>query len=1060
MIRKLLMITVAVLLSFAPISAKAQTETAAIRQMGQEEKIASSYASKTLIYGGSEARLYFGEGGIDILAGSDHYHLNTDFTVLNLEILDDFNNDGYPEFITWQKTPDLSDQVIIISGKNGEVLDSLRFTYETFDNALGFTTKNSSIQKFAAVEKGYVYIVCDYSIYRYNLSEKNIDNQFTAPDNIWDIEMIWDNMLAAACQNGVIYLLDGSTLEKTSEYQLGRTLSRPADYGDFLYTATMSLWDLHYAKDGKLYVVDESGMLYAMDKSESFESGMIALMDEEELLTRLMNGRRGGWITYDYYIDDSQENNQDVSTGKMSRTYMSYVIVDENETDILIACYMGDPYCAAQENGFSGDWNYPAGLVAFRKDDFTVDATIVLENYPILNYQKPCFGKYDDQDVIFVLGDMQENVKVVLYSLTGETVAQKTLALGDVLSTRKMLSTSWTGSEYLMEIFGNSTVILSPELENKGYLFDLVEYEFFDELNGNLFFKKNVNGITRGLICYDRQMNIIWQYDYEATYRNTGISEISSGNYNKDGIQDFLLLAQHYDSKDNPLSTYFIVIDGSSGKVLLNRNLKLGTYYDEKRKKHDYYLMASSASLMRDVDKDGKAEILCDGNSFITSKSFKNNGNISEYIDTTGNILTIGDVNGDGFADKVTVTNKETRLYTSRLRYSYGSYNVEYVKTKTVRSNQEKWKNAENAVVFGDIDNDGVDEIIHFAANAKGYQVFVVTNGKTLKDMFVLCEDGVRDYFERFAIQDYDINGDGYNEILGSLNYDDLKLFDGKTGQILLEDIGEYSYGKGYYEDSYHPDYIVPFNKMETVNHVFIGADYNADGINDLVVCQQWYDEEYYESRYSLFIYSGSDLARIDEKTLDNYSYGKITPVNGKRNLLLQSDGVTTVLIDSLTGKSTASYELPVENGYYLDENHLMVFTPDLKTYILNSEMNFEITGEIPEQISENMLDLHWAGKNEFSIMTITDNDTVVYMGQDESCQIKFIEGDHVLTFKMNDGRGKTSSQTFRFHVMPQPRNTVMIAAITAVLLLLILIISLYRKIRVRRVGKAVSRHE
>ena len=89
-----------------------------------------------------------------------------------------------------------------------------------------------------------------------------------------------------------------------------------------------------------------------------------------------------------------------------------------------------------------------------------------------------------------------------------------------------------------------------------------------------------------------------------------------------------------------------------------------------------------------------------------------------------------------------------------------------------------------------------------------------------------------------------------------------------------------------------------------------------------------------------------------------------------------------------------------------------------------------------------------------------TDNDTVVYMGQDESCQIKFIEGDHVLTFKMNDGRGKTSSQTFRFHVMPQPRNTVMIAAITAVLLLLILIISLYRKIRVRKAGKAVSRHE
>ena len=113
MIRKLLMITVAALLSFAPMEISAET-AAGIRQMGREEQISSSYGSRKLIYQEKEARLYYGEGGIDILSGTDHFHLDTGFAVLNLEILEDYTGDGYPEFITWQKTPELSDQVIII----------------------------------------------------------------------------------------------------------------------------------------------------------------------------------------------------------------------------------------------------------------------------------------------------------------------------------------------------------------------------------------------------------------------------------------------------------------------------------------------------------------------------------------------------------------------------------------------------------------------------------------------------------------------------------------------------------------------------------------------------------------------------------------------------------------------------------------------------------------------------------------------------------------------------------------------------------------------------------
>ncbi|MBQ4253388.1 MAG: hypothetical protein II712_01030, partial [Erysipelotrichaceae bacterium] len=615
--------------------------------------------------------------------------------------------------------------------------------------------------------------------------------------------------------------LDSQTMEKLDEYQLTKTLRRMSDYGDFEFVAVMNLWDLHF--DGlNLYMTAENGVIYAMDRDGLWDEYSCAIIEDEELMTRIINNRNGGgiWIKDVVVIDETEsEDIQDVSTGKMNKAYMSYRIADDDGSHLLISCYLGDPYCAAQYD----QSDYPAAVAVFNKETSQIESRIVLDGYPGYEYQKPCFGRYSDQDVVCVLSDMQENPKATLYSLAGETVLQKTLVLGEVLKPLEgMLALSWDGTSYLLEIFDGPSVVLGSDLESKGYLFESIEYVFLSELNGNLFFKKKVNGAVRGLICYDSQMNVIWQYDYSAAYKNSGIDEISWGFYNNDKISDFLLLASQYDSKDTLVSTYFIVLDGASGKVLLNRNLKLGTYRDSNNKKHDYYLTASTASLIRDVDKDGRAEILCDGNSFVTSKSFKNNGSISDYIETSGNLLVIGDANGDGFDDKVSVTNKETRLYLSRLRYSYGTYMVDYVRTKTTRTNQEKWKNSQNALVFGDINNDGVSEIIHFAGNAKGYQVFVVTNGKTLKDMYVLCPDGVHDYYERFAVQNYDLNSDGYNEIIGSQYYDNIQLFDGKTGEVLLTDIGAYSFGKGFEMDtSFHPDYIVAFNKMEDAEHIF-----------------------------------------------------------------------------------------------------------------------------------------------------------------------------------------------------------------------------------------------
>ena len=275
--KKLILLVLSAILTAAPL--KAQEKSMGMEKLGTSEQISSNYESLPITYEEKEGRLYYGEGGIDILLPDSHLHFDTDFKVLLLKVLSDVNNDSYPDFICCQDTPAQSDQVMIISGKDGSVIRSLRFTHKVFDDNTGFSQLNSQIILFEQFDEDNIYIISDYSLYRYSLSGDELSVFFSAQNNIWDLVQITDlsqdgvNDLAVAGQQGILFLLDGVNGELINQIPLGAKLEKDEDNGfrAFHYEATMNLWDLE-SINGKLYITSESGDLFVMEADGTIQS--------------------------------------------------------------------------------------------------------------------------------------------------------------------------------------------------------------------------------------------------------------------------------------------------------------------------------------------------------------------------------------------------------------------------------------------------------------------------------------------------------------------------------------------------------------------------------------------------------------------------------------------------------------------------------------------------------------------------------------------------------------------------------------------------------------------
>ena len=90
--------------------------------------------------------------------------------------------------------------------------------------------------------------------------------------------------------------------------------------------------------------------------------------------------------------------------------------------------------------------------------------------------------------------------------------------------------------------------------------------------------------------------------------------------------------------------------------------------------------------------------------------------------------------------------------------------------------------------------------------------------------------------------------------------------------------------------------------------------------------------------------------------------------------------------------------------------------------------------------------------------MTIYDNGTPVYSGNGDHAQIKLLDGEHDLTFSMDDGRGKTYSEYYHVSMSAEQPDYIPAAATAGAALLICLFLGAFRRGRITRRFKGAAK--
>ena len=1052
MLRKLITAALTVLLVLPVFQVSALEKS--IEELSEEISVSNAEASVVIPYGEGTARVYFGENGINIFTAEGRKVLETNYAVAKLIAVGDIDKDGYEDFLTVQNVPDEVAQLMCLSGNDGHVISSMRLTRDEYDSSLGINVVvDNSIQQLLSGEDGTAYVICDYSIVRFNLADGTEMARYSEDDNIWKMIFIDDingngsRDLAYSGQNNVVGIVDGNTLESLKRYNPAEeyTFSLSWDPNRQI-TAVFNMWDLRY-EDGTLYVLGENGQMYFIEPFSSAvdEKGNeivsiysidLEVIDQDAFNNMLSN--RIGWNGNTTYYNQ---------VGIMDWPYMGYRFADSNGQYLLINAYMG----AAEGCPQWIDTQYPAKIVLYNKETGMVETRFVTEN-PMYKYQKTCFGMLEDQPVIAAINHLEDGSATIgLYDLEGKLLTQKTV-VSSYFGFEKKMELNWDGEQYILEVFDGGCMNISADLKKVTSGYSSSDTEVLEIRNDSILKLISSSGVKNKIVaCEADGKTVIWEYVLKKNFTNKGFEYVATDkDFNNDKVNDVFLIVNNYDKKDNKVYSQFIILNGKDGKTLVDKNVITSTYYDENWNKITVYLNGSNLDVLKDIDGDGTKELVVDG-QVVASRKNEVIGSNQGYIETNGLPLEVGDANGDGFADYVVITKEETRLYLSKYSYSYGMLEVSYTKTGSVFKNPAKADAMMTSAIFGDVNNDGVKEIGMVDYNAEGRQIFKVVNGKTLYTMFKLCKDGLRGNGEAFKISDYDFNNDGYKELIGVEMWQQ-GIYDGKTGELVFRPSME----KEYWMDEYYADYLIPFTILEYQDYEIAAiGDMNNDGCEDFAFIDR-YDNEDYQWICSIRSVSGADFQKMGETiiSVNDYEsgYGKLMGVSGKPGLVAMSNEnqKTTRIFDMNSNREVMGYNI-ILSALSVGPNDQLLGIKEKKLYSLDTKPSFSLTRQIPEASENNTVHLAWDTVQDYSVMTVYDNGQIVYRGSDNECDVKLLEGSHSIRMSMNDGQGKVYSETHNIEIAQQPKNYVTGAVVAGVSLILSFLLGIFQKIRVNR---------
>ena len=1038
MIKKISLILITVLLAVSPLAIRAGEKS--IVSLSQQQDITNISESYELKYGPERipARVFYGRSGISVVSDGELIsHLDTAGTVYRLALLNDVNGDGYDDYFTAQYTLEGADNLLVLSGKDGNVLASYHLSRRAYSYSLGETYVNTDVLMMTAYD-GRVYLINDYHLLCFDPLE-GIVFDYENRDNIWDF-IIKDENIWFVDQLGGIGVLSTGSGKQVAYRQLAGAEQITAPYDPAtVYSVQLNLWDIYY--NGRtVYVTSESGLIYefseAEDLAEQPDDHDLGVLEESRLQTILL------------------ENDFDFSTLSYAATgindpaFRDFRIVDENANYLLITAFMLDENCLV---AYSYGLPDPA-VIIYNKSTHKSESIIYLPSGSTVG--EALFDTVNGTDCLTVV-DNSDGLRLTRYDYSGNRLAFKDLSASANGAVK--LSHCGDGRD-MLEIYGSQALVFDPADMKATALFEAIQTQVLHMDEGGCYIELSVNGEGRQLIKYDADLTgIIWTYDLNISDSNHGFEFVTCADYDGDGYTDVLTLVNRYDDNDIARGSHFLFVDGEDGSVMLDKMIKTGTYKDEKNKTRTSYLHLNRFQVLPDIDKDGKLELESQS-MIIMSGKFNLGGTMNSYIDDDSMYLEIGDVNNDQIVDLVLVNDKRAVLYTSYTKTNW----VGYKRTDSMIALNAKGHNQEYAVTIADIDQDGVKEIAFVDYNAQGYQTYQIVSGRTLAKIMTLCPQGVGDE-DCFQVLDFDVNKDGYNEILylDGEYYLNI-LIDGKTGAELkvinpddLED--EYYPNRERY---WHPDYQIPFPDEGMNIAIMSYKDVNNDGYNEFAVTKQYYDRNYLTVLGSLIIYDGRNYETLEVISLTQ-GYGsapKVMPLeNSDRYYVLNfSDRID--LLDLEAMEMIASYGLSGNRFILLDADHMAVLGSGI--YRASIFPGFELESSVPAFTRDDHIDLKWQADDDYGVMVITDNGNTVYSGSADEYTLYLLEGDHNIGFTYQDSYGKSTTRTFSINVSGHKAGYLGVILLMIALAALGLFFNLQRKIRIRSYGRKEFRHE
>ena len=1008
--------------------------------------------SAELSWEGEPARAYYGSSGISIVTQNGEIHLSTNFEVVKLIVVGDLNSDTYPDFLTYQNAPDHSAQVMTISGRDGKVLADLHLTRSGNDNDLGLSEKNSFVQQLLSAEDGNALIVYDYSIIKVELSDLEIIWSFSTEDNIWkavsagDVDGDGTEDFACTMQRNTVAVISGADGSLIRDWRPCEVHVLDPGWAGKKVDGIMNMWDL-VLMNGIIYATSEDGQIFAIDPKNGDCSGTDIGAIDKEYFDNLLIGFN---LAYDMGTLGFRR------TGINDWPYMGYRIADTDGSHILIDCYRGDADSCAQYQ----DGTWPSYAALYNIETKTIDALIPLSSGYSSPYLKGCLTAYEGTPCMALITSCYDgHATVSYYDYTGALIYQKEIA-SSVIGNAPRCELSADGEGLRLEFFGAGCITASMDLKDIKYAYDTAGVALVKAPDGSYFISESTNGIKDRIRKFEGSLDSpAWDYILNAAYENKGIEYIRSDrDYDGDGKTDIMAIVNEQDNEGTPKASWFILISGADGSELFNNRIKTGEGKVDG-KKVEYFLLADSLDMIRDLDGDKKPELLC-GETIVSSRRRTVIGSLYGGVDAEGRSFKVGDTNADGLPDFLIVSDKETRLYESRLRMSYGFASVEYRKTATYIKNDKDLEPMNTSELIGDIDADGVSEIVLIGRNSLGFQTYKVYNGKTLELLYDLCPDGITSEGESFISLGYDINGDGFNELYArNMNWE-YCIHDGKTGEMLVNlsaagrnegDYGVITFGPGGTKGDYHPDYLIPFYPLQDAPMFIVTSDVDGDGLGDITQTLSYWDNETFMPLKKLIIIGTTCFDVVSEVKLsagEGFSDGTLLKVDGSDRYAAVLSADKLSLLDLSEQKLRADYSVSAKSALQIN-NDIVVTTPSGELLKLNMDKGFTLKDQIPEQSEDHMLELSWTPAQEYSIMTIKDNGTTVYLGSGTDASIPLMQGEHEISLSMNDGQGKTYSELHHISVSEQKSFPVLPAVLTGVLLTACLFFGIFRKARI-----------